>query len=140
VLDQASEEKGSRPYPLFSIAGLTGYLANGEIGIGVGMWKTRGNPKILNVEFSSQQGFAYSFYGSDFREEGEAALELAYALTIHKAQGSQFKLVILVLPGRPDPPSLDQLILGRKQTDERSLRRRLLSMRRGEAARQRTKV
>jgi hypothetical protein len=54
------------------------------------------------VEFSSQQGFTYDFYGSDFREEGEAALELAYALTVHKSQGSQFKLVILVLPeGHP---------------------------------------
>lgn len=29
-------------------------------------------------------------------------MELAYALTVHKAQGSQFKLVILVLPeGHP---------------------------------------
>lgn len=90
---------GKRVYPQ---EGAVGYLANGEIGIAVGMWKTRGNPKILNVEFSSQQGFTYSFYGSDFREEGEAALELAYALTVHKAQGSQFRLVILVLPeGHP---------------------------------------
>lgn len=33
---------------------------------------------------------------------GEAALELAYALTVHKAQGSQFQLVILVIPeGHP---------------------------------------
>ncbi|XVJ60006.1 MAG: AAA family ATPase [Tepidisphaera sp.] len=82
--------------------GSLGYLANGEIGIAVGLWKTRGSPKILKVEFSSQVGFTYDFYGSDFREEGSAALELAYALTVHKAQGSQFELVILVLPeGHP---------------------------------------
>lgn len=43
-------------------------------------------------------GFTYDFYGNDFREEGDAALELAYALTVHKAQGSQFGLVIVVLP------------------------------------------
>lgn len=90
---------GRRVYPQ---EGALGYLANGEIGIAVGLWQTRKNPKILKVEFSSQQGFTYDFYGNDFREEGETALELAYALTIHKAQGSQFKLVILVLPeGHP---------------------------------------
>ena len=90
---------GRRVYPQ---EGSLGYLANGEIGVTVGQWKTSGYPKILKVEFSSQQGFSYDFYKSDFTEEGNAALELAYALTIHKAQGSQFGLVILVLPeGHP---------------------------------------
>jgi ATP-dependent exoDNAse (exonuclease V) alpha subunit len=93
---------GKRVYPP---EGAIGYLANGEIGIAVGQWKTqkmKGFPKILKVEFSSQTGYTYDFYGSDFREEGDAALELAYALTVHKAQGSQFGLVILVLPeGHP---------------------------------------
>ena len=76
------------------------YLANGEIGVAVGQWKTKAypNPKTLKIEFSSQEGYAYSFSGSDFQEEGSATLELAYALTVHKSQGSQFELVILVLP------------------------------------------
>ena len=88
---------GKRVYPA---EGALGYLANGEIGVAVGLWKAAS--KILKVEFSSQPGYTYDFYGSDFREEGDAALELAYALTVHKAQGSQFKLVILVLPeGHP---------------------------------------
>jgi ATP-dependent exoDNAse (exonuclease V) alpha subunit len=78
--------------------GALGYIANGEIGLVVGQWKTGGYPSILKVEFSSQKGFTYDFYGNDFREEGEATLELAYALTVHKAQGSQFGLVIIVLP------------------------------------------
>jgi hypothetical protein len=86
---------GKRVYPQ---DGAIGYLANGEIGIAIGLWQSRKNPKILKVEFSSQRGFTYDFYGSDFQDEGDAALELAYALTVHKAQGSQFKLVILVLP------------------------------------------
>jgi hypothetical protein len=86
---------GQKVYPR---EGALGYLANGEVGIAVGQWKTRGSPKILKVEFSSQRGYTYDFYTGDFREEGEAALELAYALTVHKAQGSQFKLVILVVP------------------------------------------
>jgi ATP-dependent exoDNAse (exonuclease V) alpha subunit len=50
--------------------------------------------KYLNVEFSSQQGFTYSYSGVDFGEETDAKLELAYALTVHKAQGSEFKIVI----------------------------------------------
>jgi hypothetical protein len=93
---------GHRVYPQ---EGALGYLANGEIGVTVGQWKTKnmkGNPKILKVEFASQPGFTYDFYGSDFKEEGDPALELAYALTVHKAQGSQFRLVVLVLPeGHP---------------------------------------
>ena len=90
---------GKRVYPR---EGALGYLANGEIGIAVGQWKSRGNPTILKVEFSSQQGFTYDFYGADFKEEGDPLLELAYALTVHKAQGSQFALVLLVLPeGHP---------------------------------------
>jgi len=97
---------GKRVYPQ---EGALGYLANGEIGIAVGLWQTRKNPKILKVEFSSQKGFTYDFYSSDFREEGDAALELAYALTVHKAQGSQFNLVIIVLP-RDHPIMTRELI------------------------------
>ena len=90
---------GRRVYPQ---EGALGYLANGEIGLAVGQWRTNGFPKILKVEFSSQKGYTYDFYGNDFKDEGDAAMELAYALTIHKAQGSQFRLVIVVLPeGHP---------------------------------------
>lgn len=90
---------GRRVYPQ---EGALGYLANGEIGLAVGQWKTNGFPKILKIEFSSQKGYTYDFYSSDFKDEGDAAMELAYALTIHKAQGSQFNLVIVVLPeGHP---------------------------------------
>ena len=47
----------------------------------------KGLPWKIEVEFSSQLGFKFGFGGSDFGDEGEAPLELAYALTIHKAQG-----------------------------------------------------
>jgi UvrD-like helicase C-terminal domain len=96
VINLANHRRdGKRVYPS---DGALGYLANGEIGLAVGMWKSRGNPKVLSVEFSSQRGFQYSFYGNDFTDEGEAALELAYALTIHKAQGSQFGVTVIVVP------------------------------------------
>lgn len=90
---------GNRVYPK---EGALGYLANGEIGLVVGQWKTKGFPKILKVEFASQRGYTYDFYGSDFKDEGDVAMELAYALTVHKAQGSQFGITIVVLPeGHP---------------------------------------
>jgi hypothetical protein len=40
----------------------------------------------------------YTFGKKDFGEEGDAPLELAYAITVHKAQGSEFGTVIVVLP------------------------------------------
>lgn len=90
--------------PVYPKTGLA-YVANGEIGLIVGQWNSKkgksgkwSKPYYIQVEFSSQLGHTYSFTGSDFKEEGDTILELAYALTIHKAQGSQFKTVILVIP------------------------------------------
>jgi len=81
--------------------GASCYVANGEIGIAVGQFKTKNMTKApwaLKVEFSSQPGYQYDFLDREFGEESEAKLELAYALTVHKAQGSEFGLVILALP------------------------------------------
>ena len=78
------------------------YIANGEIGIRVGSAKGTNYP---NVEFSTQLGVTY--YGKSYRgkmypwqyygDETDGDLELAYAITVHKAQGSQFNNIILVL-------------------------------------------
>ncbi len=80
--------------------GSSEYIANGEIGIIEGQFKGGKikKPWLLEVEFSSQPEFKYSFKIDEFKEEGEAKIELAYALTVHKVQGSEFKRVILVLP------------------------------------------
>jgi ATP-dependent exoDNAse (exonuclease V) alpha subunit len=77
------------------------YIANGEIGMAVGFFMRKGLPDLrwkLEVEFSSQPNFKYDFTNKDFGEEANPALELAYALTVHKSQGSEFGTVILVLP------------------------------------------
>ena len=67
----------------------------------VGFFRKKGLPDYrwkLEVEFSSQPGYKYDFTSRDFGEENNAVLELAYALTVHKSQGSEFGTVILVLP------------------------------------------
>lgn len=81
-----------------------GYLANGEIGMVVGHRRTKAknwNPDALEIEFSTQVGKVFKFWKSDFDPEGDANLELAYALTVHRAQGSEFDVVFLVLPRSP---------------------------------------
>lgn len=78
-----------------------GYIANGEIGVAMGVYKAPGadwTPDELRVEFTSQLRRTYEFTKADFGEEASPVLELAYALTVHKAQGSEFGRVFLVLP------------------------------------------
>lgn len=70
-----------------------GYLANGEIGMVTGAYN-KGQGDKLCAAFATQTETTY-FMG---REEARDRLELAYALTVHKAQGSDFGIVLLVLP------------------------------------------
>lgn len=83
--------------------GSLNYVANGEIGMVIGQFKTpkmtfKGKPKNTEIEFTSQKGFKYTFKSWEFAEEANNPLELAYALTVHKAQGSEFGKVFLVVP------------------------------------------
>lgn len=71
------------------------YLANGEIGIAAPASKGR----FLNVAFAQRPDVRFGFSPGQFSSSG-APLELAYALTVHKAQGSEFDTVFVVLPER----------------------------------------
>ncbi|NPU97346.1 MAG: AAA family ATPase [Candidatus Omnitrophica bacterium] len=76
------------------------YIANGDIGIVVGQYKTqkmKSLPRKLEVEFATQPGYKYVFHTSEFGDEGANPLELAYCLTVHKTQGSEFGLTFVVL-------------------------------------------
>lgn len=76
------------------------YVANGEIGIITGPFKKRGSKVSLDqlkVTLSSQPGYQYTYWPGDL-DEDQNLLELAYALTVHKAQGSEFKTVFVILP------------------------------------------
>jgi len=70
------------------------YLANGEIGT-VARYKTKGG--WFDVVFAGRPGLTFGYRASNFGEEG-GPLELAYALTVHKAQGSDFGIVFFILP------------------------------------------
>lgn len=70
----------------------TDYLANGEIG-----GAAKGKSGFLNVFFAGRPMVSFGYRSNDFGED-RVPLELAYALTIHKSQGSQFRTVFVVLP------------------------------------------
>lgn len=83
-------------------------VANGEIGIAT-WWAGR---KGLKVELSTQPGLHFIFWESDLNgdnERGLEELELAYAVTVHKSQGSQFGITFVVVPN-PCPLLSPELI------------------------------
>jgi ATP-dependent exoDNAse (exonuclease V) alpha subunit len=78
-------------------------VSNGEIGIVVGQAKFGSNwdgktPERLDVEFRTQPGNTFVYWPGDFGDDGAEVLELAYALTVHKSQGSQFNQAFVVIP------------------------------------------
>ncbi|WP_281183965.1 AAA family ATPase [Trichlorobacter lovleyi] len=78
------------------------YVANGDIGIVTGHRKTKFKnwmPKEIEVELASQPGYAYKYQSWEFdSQESTPPLELAYALTVHKTQGSEFGITFVVVP------------------------------------------
>ena len=78
------------------------YVANGDIGIVTGHRRTKfkdWKPVELEVELTSQPGFSYKYQPWEFDgQESSPPLELAYALTIHKTQGSEFGTTFLIVP------------------------------------------
>jgi len=88
------------------------YVANGEIGIT--RW-TFGEGKlrdVMNVSFSDQSEYSYSYYRGDNERSVERNLELAYAITIHKSQGSDFDSVVLIIPERAFNISMEMMYTG----------------------------
>lgn len=81
------------------------YIANGEIGIMVSYpghyGKNDKNTKWYKFRFSSFEGKVFSYSKIDFGgESSDSKLELAYALTVHKSQGSSFGKTIVVINGK----------------------------------------
>lgn len=84
------------------------YVANGEIGLVVQTTKGKERPDSIKVHFSTQPSSAYYYP----RPDVDGQLELAYALTVHKAQGSDFDIVFFVLPKNASTLSRELLYTG----------------------------
>lgn len=67
-------------------------LSNGQIG-----FVKFANQSYADVVFSGISGKTFRYYSSK-SDERESPMDLAYAITIHKSQGSDFKTVVAVLP------------------------------------------
>jgi hypothetical protein len=79
------------------------YLANGEIGLCDNDKRAAGRIKageVMDIKFAGRGQRSYGFFRSEFGggEAGPGIIEHAYALTVHKAQGSDFRVVAVVLP------------------------------------------
>ena len=68
------------------------YLANGEVGL-----VARASAPYINVAFAGREHLQVGFYAAPGSAE-RVDLELAYALTVHKAQGSEFRTVLVIVP------------------------------------------
>ena len=77
------------------------YVANGDIGVVTGHRRTRQRdwkPVEIEVELAAQPGYSYKYRPGEFDgQESTPPLELAYALTVHKTQGSEFLTTFLVV-------------------------------------------
>lgn len=90
-----------RPKSVYPRPTSNAFIANGDLGIVVGQYKTKsfhGLPKAVEIEFENAPGTKYTFYKWEFGDDAPNPLELAYALTVHKTQGSQFGVTLVVLP------------------------------------------
>lgn len=86
------------------------FIANGEMGMVTGQKRYgRKNPQFTHVEFAGRNDRNFSFRRNDFSDDGQPYLELGYAITVHKAQGSEFGTVILVLPSHSQLVSREML-------------------------------
>jgi hypothetical protein len=90
------------------------YLANGE----VGLVAQKGKSGFLNVLFAGRPWMTFGYNKYDF-SEASVSLELAYALTVHKAQGSDFERVFVVIPKQCRPLSRELVYTALTRARER---------------------
>jgi len=83
------------------------YIANGEIGV-VKSASKGAKGDYFDVAFSTQPEVSYRYWRNQANED----VELAYALTVHKAQGSDFDVVFLIVPQSATTLSREMIYTG----------------------------
>ena len=83
------------------------YVANGEIGI-VRNANKGSRSDYVDIVFSTQTNVSYRYFGHQVGDN----LEFAYALTVHKAQGSDFEVVFLIIPQNASTLSRELIYTG----------------------------
>ena len=77
-------------------------VANGEIGLVVNRPLANGRPAGHTIELSTQPGLQFDFWESELNGDSEGGqgewIGLAYAVTVHKSQGSQFRVTFVIVP------------------------------------------
>lgn len=79
-------------------------LMNGDVGLCIGYLSETGEP-VLKVAFADGQGGVRLFLPSRLPQ-----LETAFALTVHKSQGSEYQHAMLLLPEHDSPVLTRELI------------------------------
>lgn len=65
--------------------------------------------KSFSVQFSGKDKISVNYYGRTY-DKPESNLELAYAISVHKSQGSEFQRVYFVLPSVTSMPQKMELV------------------------------
>lgn len=76
------------------------YVANGEIGFVAGAQKFKHNGKNTEVAYVVFPKKSSDIRLKYYKNQVTSSLELAYAITVHKSQGSDFDIVIFVIPNK----------------------------------------
>jgi energy-coupling factor transporter ATP-binding protein EcfA2 len=85
-------------------------VANGEVGMVWGYLPGgRTRTGMRHVWLSTQPGRNYTVFDGDLEGENGPLIDAAYAITVHKSQGSQFGTVFLVIPD-PCPLTSPELL------------------------------
>jgi ATP-dependent exoDNAse (exonuclease V) alpha subunit len=100
VIQTINQRRGAYNWELKRQTEEKEYIANGEVGLAA-----TGRGKWLNIAFARRPYITIGYQDTKDFSGGNGPLQLAYAITVHKAQGSEFRKVFAVIPKNCRPLS-----------------------------------